>query len=100
MGSGRRTAHTGKQGGLTGLGYGVGVVWRHLRPFIPFFLISSLVVALIYLLKNIVYGGPFTDPLFFVKFNQRWPKPDLSRDLSPTLTLTADPYNYTGNGTI
>lgn len=98
--SGRHTTHTGKQGGLSGLGYGVGVAWTHLRPFIPFFLISCLVVALIYLLNTIVYGGPFTDPLFFVKFNQRWPRPDPGQGVSPTPTLTPDLYNLKGNGTI
>lgn len=68
----RKTTHYRDHGGLT---YGVGVVWTHLRPFIPFFLVSSLVVALVYLLQTIVYGGPFTDPLFFSKFEKRWPPP-------------------------
>ncbi|XDV36667.1 hypothetical protein PO909_006407 [Leuciscus waleckii] len=66
----RKTTHYRDHGGL---GYGVGVVWTHLRPFIPFFLISGLVVVLVYLMQSIVYGGPFTDPLFFSKFEKRWP---------------------------
>lgn len=73
--SSRHTSHTGKQSRLGGLGYGVCVAWDHLRPFIPFFLISFMVVALVYLMQAIIYGGPFKDPLFFVKFNERWPRP-------------------------
>lgn len=71
----RRTTHTGKQSGFCGLGYGVRVAYHHLRPFIPFILISILVMSLIYLLQAIIYGGPFKDPLFFVKFYERWPRP-------------------------
>lgn len=70
--SSRRTTHYRDKGGMI---YGLGVVWTHLRPFLPFFLISCLVVVLVYLLQAIVYGGPFTDPLFFSKFEQRWPPP-------------------------
>ncbi|KAG7230352.1 hypothetical protein INR49_024456 [Caranx melampygus] len=73
--SSRHTSHTGKENGFSGLGYGFGVAWDHLRPFIPFFLISFMVVALVYLMQAIIYGGPFKDPLFFVKFNERWPRP-------------------------
>lgn len=73
--SSRHTSHARRQGGLGGLGYGIGVAWHHLRPFIPFFLISFMVVALVYLMQAIIYGGPFKDPLFFVKFNERWPRP-------------------------
>ncbi|KAK5864782.1 hypothetical protein PBY51_015995 [Eleginops maclovinus] len=73
--SSRHTSHTGKQTQLGGLGYGVMVAWDHLRPFIPFFLISFMVVALVYLMQAIIFGGPFKDPLFFVKFNERWPRP-------------------------
>lgn len=69
----RKTTHYRDHGGLS---YGLGVVWTHLRPFLPFFLVSSLVVALVYLLQAIVYGGPFTDPLFFSKFEKRWPPPN------------------------
>lgn len=86
--SSRHTSHTGRQSGLSGLGYGFMVGWNHLRPFIPFFLISFMVVALVYLMKNIVYGGPFKDPLFFVKFNQRWPRP-APNPPSPTKALVA-----------
>lgn len=82
--SSRHTTHTGRQSGLCGLGYGVGVAWHHLRPFIPFFLISFMVVALVYLMQAIIFGGPFKDPLFFVKFNERWPRPALGRQDSPT----------------
>ena len=82
----RRTTHTGQQSGLA---YGLGVVLHHLRPFIPFVIISLLVVLLIYLLQIIIYGGPFIDPHFFVKFDQRWPRPDPHRALlavpSPTV---------------
>lgn len=74
----RKTTHYRDHGGLS---YGVGVVWTHLRPFIPFFLISSLVVVLVYLLQHIVYGGPFTDPLFFSKFEKRWPLPNQEPEL-------------------
>ncbi|KAJ0002408.1 hypothetical protein NQD34_007557 [Periophthalmus magnuspinnatus] len=76
--SSRKTTHTGRQSALCGLGYSCGVAWRHLRPFIPFFLISFMVVALVFLMQHIIYGGPFKDPLFFVKFNERWPRPSLS----------------------
>lgn len=81
--SSRHTSHTGKQSGLCGLGYGFRVAWHHLRPFIPFFLISFMVVALVYLMQAIIYGGPYKDPLFFVKFNERWPRPTPGQD-SPT----------------
>lgn len=81
--SSRHTTHTGKEDGLSGLGYGFGVAWHHLRPFIPFFLISLMVVALVYLMQAIIYGGPFKDPLFFVKFNERWPRPAPGRQDSP-----------------
>ncbi|TKS72340.1 BTB/POZ domain-containing protein 18 [Collichthys lucidus] len=30
-----------------------------------------MVVALVYLMQAIIYGGPFKDPFFFVKFNER-----------------------------
>lgn len=70
--SSRRTTHYHNKGGL---GYILGEAWTHFRPFMPFFLISCLVVALVYLLQAIVYGGPFTDPQFFSKFDQRWPPP-------------------------
>lgn len=73
--SSRSTTHTAKQGGLSSLSYGLRVAWLHLRPFIPFFLISGMIVALIYLMQAIIYGGPFKDPLFFVKFDERWPRP-------------------------
>ncbi|CAL9707245.1 unnamed protein product [Knipowitschia caucasica] len=76
--SSRHTTHTGRQSALCGLGYGCGVAWRHLRPFIPFFLISFMVVVLVYLMQHIIYGGPFKDPLFFVKFNERWPRPSIN----------------------
>lgn len=69
----RKTTHYRDHGGLS---YGMGVVWMHLRPFVPFFLISSLVVVLVYLMQSIVYGGPFSDPLFFSKFEKRWPPPN------------------------
>lgn len=72
MQSSRRTTHYHNEGGL---GYILGVAWTHFRPFMPFFLISCLVVALVYLLQEIAYGGPFTDPQFFSKFEQRWPPP-------------------------
>lgn len=73
--SSRHTTHAGNQGGLSSLGYGFGVAWHHLRPFLPFFLICFMVVALVYLMQAIIYGGPFKDPLFFVKFYERWPRP-------------------------
>ena len=82
--SSRHTSHTGKQTRFGGLGYGLLVAWHHLRPFIPFFLISFMVVALVYLMQAIIYGGPFKDPLFFVKFNERWPRPTPPRQDSPT----------------
>ncbi|KAM3612572.1 uncharacterized protein V6R79_010405 [Siganus canaliculatus] len=75
--SSRHTSHTGKES--SGLGYGLSVAWHHLRPFLPFFLISFMVVALVYLMQAIIYGGPFKDPLFFVKFNERWPRPTPNR---------------------
>lgn len=68
----RKTTHYRDHGGFS---YGVGVAWTHLRPFLPFFLISCLVVIVVYLLQAIVYGGPFDDPLFFSKFEKRWPPP-------------------------
>jgi len=73
--SSRHTSHAGNEGRLSNLGYMLGVAWDHLRPFLPFFLISLMVVALVYLMQAIIFGGPFKDPLFFVKFNQRWPRP-------------------------
>lgn len=76
--SSRHTTHTGRQSSFCGLGYGCGVAWRHSRPFIPFFLISFMVVALVFIMQHIIYGGPFKDPLFFVKFNERWPRPSLN----------------------
>lgn len=87
--SSRHTSHTGNQSGFSGMGYGLCVAWDHLRPFIPFFLISLMVVALVYLMQAIVYGGPFKDPLFFVKFNERWPRPapDLQNFPVPTKGL-------------
>lgn len=89
----RHTSHTGNQNGLSGLGYGFGVAWHHLRPFLPFFLISFMVVALVYLMQAIIYGGPFKDPLFFVKFNERWPRPTpLQKDYpSPTKVFSPVP---------
>ncbi|AWP12043.1 putative target of Myb protein 1-like [Scophthalmus maximus] len=89
--SSRHTSHTGKQSRLGGLGYGLGVAWHHLRPFIPFFLISFMVVALVYLMQAIIFGGPFKDPLFFVKFNERWPRPALDHQDSPTPTEVLSP---------
>lgn len=86
--SSRRTTHTGMQDGLGGLGYGFLVAWHHLRPFIPFFLISFMVVALVYLMQAIIFGGPFKDPLFFVKFNQRWPRPTLAQQ-DPTVSSSS-----------
>lgn len=84
--SSRHTTHTGAQSSLSGLGYGIRVAWHHLRPFIPFFLISSMVVALVYLMQAIIYGGPFKDPLFFVKFNERWPRPTPPQEDTPAPT--------------
>lgn len=89
--SSRHTSHTGKQSRFSGLAYGLGVAWHHLRPFIPFFLISFMVVALVYLMQAIIYGGPFKDPLFFVKFNERWPQPTPDRQDSPTPTKVFSP---------
>lgn len=73
--SSRSTTHAAQQGGLSSLSYGLRLAWHHLRPFIPFFLISGMVLALVYLMQAIIFGGPFKDPLFFVKFNERWPRP-------------------------
>jgi len=108
LASGRRTSHTGKQ---SSLGYGAVVILHHLRPFIPFVLISILVVVLIYLLQTIIYGGPFTDPYFFVKFNERWPRPEHQQVLATT--VPAEPFSpapaslehypqdgHTANGTL
>ncbi|KAL7395708.1 hypothetical protein ABVT39_021736 [Epinephelus coioides] len=89
--SSRHTSHTGKQSGLSGLGYGVTVAWHHLRPFIPFFLISFMVVALVYLMQAIIFGGPFKDPHFFVKFNERWPRPPPDQQDSPAPTKFFSP---------
>lgn len=89
--SSRHTSHTGKQSGFSGLAYGLGVAWHHLRPFIPFFLISFMVVALVYLMQAIIYGGPFKDPLFFAKFNERWPQPTQDPQDSPTPTKDFSP---------
>lgn len=86
--SSRHTSHTGQQ---SGLGYGLRVAWHHLRPFIPFILISSMVVALIYLMQAIIFGGPFKDPLFFVKFYERWPRPTPGRQDSPSPTKFFSP---------
>lgn len=86
--SSRHTSHTGKQSGISSMGYGCMVAWHHLRPFIPFFLISFMVVALVYLMQAIIYGGPFKDPFFFVKFNERWPRPTPG---SPTPTKVFSP---------
>lgn len=99
--SSRRTTHTGNQGGLGSLVYEVGVVWDHLRPLIPFFLISAMVVAIIYLIQHIIYSGPFTDPLFFEKFEERWPRPKPHKDAAPSNpVLYPDPFEHTGNGTL
>ncbi|CAK6971948.1 hypothetical protein F2P81_007983 [Scomber scombrus] len=84
--SSRHTSHTGNQDGFSGLGYGFGVAWDHFRPFVPFILISLMVVGLIYLMQAIIYGGPFKDPLFFVKFYERWPRPALDQQDSPPPT--------------
>lgn len=101
--SSRHTTHTGKQSALCGLGYGFGVAWKHLRPFLPFFLISFMVVALVYLMQHIIYGGPFKDPLFFVKFNERWPRPSHKQDaLFPTKVFLPVPSSESpkDNGTV
>ncbi|CAL8264029.1 unnamed protein product [Lota lota] len=96
LASARRTTHTGKQ---SSLGYGIAVVLHHLRPFIPFVIISILVVVLIYLLQIIIYGGPFTDPHFFVKFNERWPCPDPHQVLAvPYSAVPTSPENYPLDG--
>ncbi|KAF6726722.1 hypothetical protein FQA47_002039 [Oryzias melastigma] len=87
----RRTSHTANQSGLGGLGYGIRVAWHHLRPFFPFFLISFMVVAIVYLLQAIIYGGPFKDPLFFVKFDERWPRPTPHQPDSPSPTEVFSP---------
>ena len=87
----RQTSHTGNQDGLSGLGYGLGVAWHHLRPFLPFFLISFMVVALVYLMQAIIYGGPFKDPLFFVKFDERWPRPTPPEQDPPSPTKVFRP---------
>lgn len=84
--SSRSTSHTAKQGGLSGLSYGIRVAWHHLRPFIPFFLISFMILVLVYLMQAIIYGGPFKDPLFFVKFNERWPRPVPDKQGPPAQT--------------
>ena len=89
--SSRHTSHAGKQSRLGGLGYGIGVAWDHLRPFIPFFLISFMVVALVYLMQAIIFGGPFKDPHFFVKFNERWPRPAPDPQDSPAPTKFFSP---------
>ncbi|KAJ8382417.1 hypothetical protein SKAU_G00031950 [Synaphobranchus kaupii] len=73
-----------------GLVYGVAVAWTHLRPFLPFFLISCLVVVLVHLMRVIVYSGPFTDPLFFQKFYQRWPRPRPPEDQTPQPDLNGN----------
>lgn len=90
----RHTSHTGKQSGLSGLAYGLGVAWHHLRPFIPFFLIIFMVVALVYLMQAIIFGGPFKDPLFFVKFNERWPRPALNRQDPPIKVFSPVPSSF------
>lgn len=48
---------------------------KHLKPFLPFFLISGMIAALYFILDAIVHSGPFTDERFFEKFERRWPKP-------------------------
>ncbi|MGH0184752.1 UNVERIFIED_CONTAM: hypothetical protein FKN15_015895 [Acipenser sinensis] len=70
--SSRRPTHAGDRGGC---GYTLWVYWSLLRPFLPFLLISGMVVLLCYTLYSIIHSGPFTDPLFFHKFDRRWPKP-------------------------
>lgn len=94
--SSRSTSHTAKQGGLSSLGYGLRVAWYHLRPFIPFFLISGMILALVYLMQAIIYGGPFKDPLFFVKFHERWPRPapDQQEPSGPAKVLGNVPSPY------
>lgn len=100
-GSSRHTSHTGNQGGFGSLSYEVGVVWAYLRPLIPFFLISAMVVAIMYLIQHIIYSGPFTDPLFFEKFEERWPRPKPHKDAAPSNpVLYPDPFEHTGNGTL
>ncbi|KAG7517595.1 hypothetical protein JOB18_012676 [Solea senegalensis] len=89
--SSRHTSHAGRQNGFGSLGYGLSLAWHHLRPFIPFFLISFMVVALIYLMQAIIFGGPFKDPLFFVKFNERWPRPAPQQQDPPTPTQIFSP---------
>lgn len=89
--SSRHTSHADRQGGLCGLGYWASVAWHHLRPFIPFLLISFMVVALVYLLQAIVFGGPFKDPDFFAKFNERWPRPAPAQKNSPTASKFFSP---------
>ncbi|MEQ2308907.1 hypothetical protein AMECASPLE_033098 [Ameca splendens] len=88
--SSRHTTHDGNASGLSSLSYGVGVAWHQLRPFLPFFLISFMIVALVYLMLAIIYGGPFKDPLFFVKFYERWPRPT-PRQESPAKVFTTVP---------
>lgn len=94
--SSRSTTHTAKQGGLSSLSYGLRVAWLHLRPFIPFFLISGMILALVYLMQAIIFGGPFKDPLFFVKFNERWPRPapDKQDPSGPAKMLGNVPSSY------
>ena len=48
---------------------------KHLKPFLPFFLISGMIAVLYFIIDAIVHSGPFTDEHFFEKFDQRWPKP-------------------------
>lgn len=48
---------------------------KHLKPFLPFFLISGMIAVLYFILDAIVHSGPFTDEHFFEKFERRWPKP-------------------------
>ncbi|KAL6117625.1 uncharacterized protein ACO6RY_15368 [Pungitius sinensis] len=89
--SSRHTSHTGRLGGLGSLGYWVSVFWHHLKPFIPFLLISFMVVALVYLMQAIVFGGPYKDPHFFAKFNERWPRPAPDQKNSPTASKFLSP---------
>lgn len=49
--------------------------WRHLKPFVPFFLICALVAAIYFIINAIVHSGPFTDEHFFDKFDRNPPKP-------------------------
>lgn len=97
--SSRSTSHAAKQGGLSSLSYGLRVAWHQLRPFIPFFLISCMILALVYLMQAIIFGGPFKDPMFFVKFNQRWPRPAPDRQGPPALdkVLADVPSSYLDN---